>query len=118
MGMFDTIYCSYDLGTSFYGRSLQTKGLECLMVEYWLDPAGQLFEIDYSGTQDYVEVPEEQRTAPWNIFDIVPNGKRGKIKPVDVTATIEVYPTVWDCYYAPYPRENITFIRGKLCMNH
>ena len=86
------------------------------MVEYWLDPNGQLFEIDYSGTQDYVDVPEEERAAPWDTFKIVPNGNRGKIKPVFVTTTIEVYPTVWQCHYAPYPRQYITFIGGKLCM--
>lgn len=115
MGMFDTIYCSYDLGPGFHRKSLQTKGLECLMVEYWLDPAGYLYEIDYSGTQDYVNVPEEERSAPWNSFKIVPNGNHGKIRAIDVTATIEVYPSVWDCHYSAFPRQTITFIRGKLC---
>lgn len=115
MGMFDTIYCSYDLGPGFYNKALQTKGLECLMVEYWLDPLGRLFEIDYTGTQDYVDVPEKERTALWNIFEIVPNGNRGKIKPINVTATIEVYPSVWTAHYAAYPRQNITFIGGQIC---
>ena len=118
MGMFDTIHCNYDLGPGFYNRDLQTKGLECLMVEFWLDPVGQLWEIDYTGTQDYIDVPEEERTAPWNIFDIVPNGNHGRIKPYPITTTIEVYPACWTAHYAAYPRQNITFIEGRLCMKN
>lgn len=107
MGMFDTIRSSIDLGPSFWHRELQTKDLECSMMTYWIDPAGQLFEIDYSGTQDF----ELNGAIGW---DAVPNGSHGKVKPVYITRTIEVYPSKWDCHYAAFPRMNITFIDGVL----
>jgi hypothetical protein len=114
MGMFDTIRSSYDLGPGFWRRDLQTKGLECLMVEYWIDPSGQLFEIDYSGTQDFDLCPEQESKTPWNPYKAVPNGNHGKVRPVYVTATIEVYPAKWECHYAPFPRKIIQFVNGKL----
>ena len=106
MGMFDTIRSSYDLGPGFH-KDLQTKDLECLMMTYWIDPAGHLFEIDYSGTQDF----ELNGAVGW---DVVPNGTHGKVRPVYITTTIEVYPAKWDAHYAAYPRQNITFIDGVL----
>ena len=55
MGMFDRIYCTYDLGPGFYLRALQTKSMECMLADFWLDPAGRLYIIDYTGTQDFVD---------------------------------------------------------------
>ena len=112
MGMFDTIRCSYDLGPGFWNRQLQTKDIECLMIEFWLDPAGRLFEIDYSGTQDFVDILEEEMTAPWNTFEPVPNGNHGKVRPYYLTKTIKVYPSVWDCKYAAYPTCQLLFKDG------
>ena len=77
------------------------------MMTYWIDPAGHLFEIDYSGTQDF----ELNGAVGWNV---VPNGTHGKVRPVYITTTIEVYPAKWDAHYAAYPRQNITFIDGVL----
>lgn len=102
MGMYDTIYTSKDLGPGMWNRELQTKDLDCVMLEYWLDPSGQLFEIDYSGTQDFLMDPEED-TPLWKGVKWIPNGNHGKVRPVSVTKVIEVYPTTWDCKYAPYP---------------
>lgn len=114
MGMFDTIYCHKDLGPGFYRRELQTKSLDSCMAEYFLDPAGQLWEIDYSYTHDFVDVPEEERTAPWNVFEAVPNGKHGKIRPAKVTALVEAYPARWDAHYAKWPSIYIYFRDGKI----
>ena len=50
MGLFDTIKSSYDLGPGFQ-RELQTKDLYNCCAHYWISPIGQLYEIDYSGTQ-------------------------------------------------------------------
>jgi hypothetical protein len=111
MGMFDTIRSSYDLGPGFQ-KDLQTKDLSCTMAEYWISPSGQLYEIDYSGTSDFVDVPEEERTAPWNTFESVPNGNHGKIRPCYITDTLRVYPSLWDCKYSPYPEIKIIFIDG------
>jgi hypothetical protein len=111
MGMYDTIRSSYDLGPGFQ-KELQTKDLECLMVDYWISPSGRLYEIDYSGTSDFVDVPEEERKSPWDTFKSVPNGNHGKIRPCYITDTIRVYPSVWDAYYAPFPEKKIIFIDG------
>lgn len=112
MGMFDTVRSSYDLGPGYLNRNLQTKDLDCCMAEYWIDPAGRLFEIDYSHTHDFVDVPEEERSAPWNIFEAVPNGKHGKITPVYLFRTIEVYPAEWGAHYSKWPSCTILFVDG------
>lgn len=109
MGMFDRIHCQYDVGTGFWNRTLQTKGLDNLMDEYWLDPIGQLFIIDYSGTQDW------EPDSTWG-YKMVPNGSKGKVTPVYYHGTLLVYPEKWDCKYAPYPVKLLTFTHG-LCQN-
>lgn len=114
MGMFDTIRCSYDLGPGYLNRVLQTKDLDCCMSEYWIDPAGRLFEIDYSYTHDFVDVPEEKMTAPWNTFEWVPNGRHGKIRPVYLFKVIEVYPREWNAHYSKWPRCHVLFRDGVI----
>ena len=59
MGMFDSIHCSYDLGAGFHHKTLQTKDLHNQMVEYWLSPVGQLYELDFAGTQSWVLQKED-----------------------------------------------------------
>jgi len=113
MGMYDTIYCSKDLGAGFWNRELQTKDLDCLMAEYWISPSGQLFEIDYSGTQDFVENPDNDN-AFWRAGLWKPNGNHGHIRATRVTKVIEVYPTHFDCKYAPYPRLHLYLKDGIL----
>ena len=117
MGMFDTIRCNYDLGPGFWNKELQTKDLQCACCQYWLDPSGRLWEIDYSGTQDFVDVPIDDN-HPWLSFKTVGNGNHGKVRPLYVTKSIEVYPSEWTAYYAPYPRQTITFVEGQLCMKN
>ena len=85
-----------------------------MLAEYWIDPAGRLFEIDYSGTQDFEEIPESERKSPFDSFRWVPNGSRGRVRAMNITTTIEVYPSEWNCHYAPFPRMDITFINGVL----
>jgi hypothetical protein len=98
MGMFDRIYCTYDLGPGFYLRALQTKSMEC---------------IDYTGTQDFVDTSAVP--GDWDGFKVQRNGNHGKISPYDFTGDIEVYPEKWDCKYAAFPRQTITFNDGQLC---
>ena len=112
MGMYDTVRSSYDLGPGFR-KDLQTKDLECCMCEYWISPTGQLFWIDYSGTQDFVDVPEEERNSPWHLFKSVPNGTHGRVMPItNLFKVVEIYPAVWDCHYSPFPRLKIYFDGG------
>jgi hypothetical protein len=110
MGMFDRIHCTYDLGPGFYNKTLQTKDIECMMAVFWLDPGGHLYEIDYSGTSDFVEDPDQ-----FLGFGHKKNGNHGKIRPFYFTGDVEVYPENWDCKYAAYPRQKITFLWGELC---
>lgn len=113
MGMFSTIRSSYDLGPGFK-KDLQTKDLDGLCDEYWIDPAGYLYRIDWSGTQDWEKVPENERRNAFDLFKTVPNGNKGKVTPCLITQTIQVYPAKWDAYYAPFPRRLVIFINGKV----
>ena len=111
MGLFDTVRSSYNLGPGF-ANDLQTKDLECCMCEYWISPNGELYEIDYSGTQDFVE--PDSSDSPWRLFKTVKNGNHGKVIPCQVTATVIVYPSKWTCYYSPFPEKKILFVEGKI----
>ena len=111
MGMFDTIRSSYDLGPGF-NKELQTKDLSCLCECFWIDPEGKLFRIDYTGTQDWEKTPEEERKGPLDLYRSVSNGQRGRVHPYIIDRTIEVYPSKWTAYYAPFPRKLITFKNG------
>jgi hypothetical protein len=112
MGMFDTVRSSYDLGPGYSNQELQTKDLECFMKDYWIDPVGRLFELDYSHTHDFKEVPEGERLTPWHVFEWVKNGNHGKLKPVYIFKVIEVYPARFDGHYAKWPRCHIYFRDG------
>jgi len=114
MGMFDTIRTSYNLGPGFYNKDLQTKDLDNLLEFYWIDPNGQLFKVEYSGTQAWKPKSLEESESQWDIFKIVPNGTHGKVSPCNLTKTIEVCPAKWDTHYAPFPRRLVIFIDGKV----
>ncbi|AEZ65624.1 hypothetical protein [Cyanophage S-TIM5] len=113
MGMFDTIRSSYDLGPGFT-KELQTRDLSGLCECFWIDPQGRLFRIDYTGTQDWEKTPTEERTGHLDVYRSVPNGQRGRVCPYIMNGTIEVYPSKWTAYYAPFPRKLITFRDGIL----
>ena len=114
MGMFDTVRSSYDLGPGWLNKELQTKDLDCCMNEYWISPEGQLFEIDYSHTYDFVDIPEEERVRPWNVFKTVPNGNHGKVRPVFAFKGVELYPAQWDAHYAKWPSCHVYFKDGMI----
>jgi hypothetical protein len=114
MGMFDTVRSSYDLGPGWLNKELQTKDLDCCMAEYWISPAGQLFELDYSYTHDFVDVPEEERSVPWRTFEPVPNGNHGRVKPVFAFKVVELYPAKWDAHYSKWPSCHVHFWDGMI----
>ena len=113
MGMYDTVRSSYDLGPG-YKKDLQTKDLECCMCEYWISPSGQLFEIDYSGTQDFEEIPVEKRTVITGFYKTTPNGNHGKVRPVYVFKVVELYPAKWDAHYCKWPSCHVYFKDGMI----
>jgi len=112
MGMFDTIRSSYNLGKGMEGE-LQTKSMHCLMQDYWISPTGQLYEIDYSGTQDFVMDPEKD-TAFLKGITWVPNGNHGRVRASRHYGVVECYPSKWsredDCFYTC----QITFCDGMI----
>ena len=77
MGMFDEIRSSYQglLG------SFETEDLDNYMVQFYLDPAGVLWRVDYTGTHDIIIGDK---------IDSVPNGNKGRVYPTYITKTITV----------------------------
>lgn len=116
MGMFDSIYCyRKELGSEFYGKQLQTKSLDCCMLEYFLDPEGNLWDIDYSYTHDFIDVPKEEREVPWHLYTPVKNGNHGKVRPAySVNAMVEAYPATWDGDWGNWPTVYLYFKYGKI----
>jgi hypothetical protein len=123
MGMFDYLRSSYDLGEQFTEVELQTKDIEDYgiggtMSDYWLDPHGYLYFIDYSQTSDFVELKEgddgynDERL--FLNFRWIPNGNKGKVRPWMITKYIEVYPAKWDGKWEDWPRCRIHFKYGRL----
>ena len=76
--------------------------------QYWISPAGQLYEIDYAGTQDWSENTESN----FPLLKHTPNGNHGRVRAVNLFDTNTVYPSKWDCKYAPYPMLRVHFDGG------
>jgi len=122
MGMFDYFRSSYDLGEQFTNVVCQTKDIEDgiggTMTDYWLDPAGQLWYPNYSGTNTFEIIEEDDpRYDPdkkFLNFEWVPTGKHGKYQPHYITKYIEVYPANWKGEWEDWPRCRIHFKYGKL----
>ena len=103
MNYYDTIRSSYDLGPGFK-KDLHTKDLTRSCVEFWIDPAGHLYQVDYSHTQSAVCIDEHQ-------FKLV-KSSHGRVAPYYFWGEVEVYPAKWPVYYAPTPTCKIVFERG------
>ena len=123
MGMFDYFRSSYDLGESFTNLQCHTKDIEDgiggTMTQYWLSPDGQLYWIDYSHTADFVELKEgdegyqEGRLSMLN-FKWIPNGTHGRVRPMNLTKIITIYPEQWEGDWADWPECRIYFKGGVL----
>lgn len=120
--MFDYFRSSYDLGPDFTEVECHTKDIEDgiggTMTQYWLDPHGYLYYIDYAHTADLVfydkEDPEYDSEHQWRNFEWKPNGNHGKVSPYLLTKYIEVYPSKWDGAWEDWPRLQIHFKYGRL----
>ena len=80
MGMFDTVRSSYPIFGGDWDLDLQTKSLDCILAAYWISPAGELFQIDYSYTQDWIEKPEDEQRGFFDRYKSVPNGNHGHVR--------------------------------------
>lgn len=120
--MFDYFRSSYNLGEHFTEVECQTKDIEegigGTLSQYWLDPAGYLYQIDYYNTANFVELKEgddgynEERK--FLNFRWIPNGNRGKVRLHPLTKYIRVYPAQWDGEYKDWPEVRLHFIYGRL----
>jgi len=106
MGMFDEIKCSANIA-QMTNISCQTKDLENFFGFYWVDPSGQLWHPDYSGTYD-IKVSDSNIKA-------VRSGLNGKMRPYIYTGSVNIY----DSHTAPdgyvdWVECKLTFVEGKL----
>ena len=122
MGMFDYFRSSFDLGPEFTNVTCQTKDIEDgiggTMSQYWLDPAGYLYLIDYAHTADLKIYepgdPEYVEDRAWMNFEWVSNGNHGKVKLHPITKYVEVHPEGWEGPWEDWPRCKIHFKYGRL----
>ena len=84
-------------------ENLEQKTCTDPLAEYWIDPNGRIWSIDYSGTHDFEDLGR---------FKICKNGNKGRISPFTITKQIEVYPAVWKTHYAPTPVANVNIVEG------
>lgn len=120
MGMFDVIKSSYNLGEEFTNVVLQTKDIEdCIggtLTDYWIDPNGVLWRPDYTGTNTFEVIEEDdERYDSKHLFlnyEWVPTGKHGKYVHHSITKYVEVYPADWKGKWEDWPRCIIHFKNG------
>ena len=105
VGIYDTIFSTFDLGPGFWNRELRTQDLDGYLANYWIDPKGFLWSIDYSGTYSF----EDSKT-----ITVVKNTNHGKISPFYLNKQLELYPAIWKTYYAPTPRAYVKFEDGHV----
>ena len=122
MGMFDYVKSSYDLGPHFTNVVCHTKDIEedigGTMSQYWLDPAGYLYLIDYNNTVDLKIYepgdPDYDEERAWLNIEWVRNGNRGAVRMHPITKYVEVRPEEWEGPWEKWPRCTIHFKRGRL----
>ncbi len=122
MGMFDYFRSSYDLGEQFTNVVCQTKDIEDgiggTMTDYWLDPNGVLWYPNYTGTNTFVIIPEDDpRYEPekrFLNFEWISTGQRGKYQQCIITKYVEIYPAEWNGSWEDWPRLRLHFKLGVL----
>ena len=116
--MFDHVRCDYSLGDDTF-RTCQTKSIEPdfggTLDLYYIDPAGWLWEIDYSGTSDYrlaSRKNNEYSIPAW--FRRIPTGKHGKVKVKNITNYVIIYPTDYEGPWEDWPEARLHIVNGKV----
>lgn len=120
MGLFDTVYSHYKpLGEDFIGVPLQTKSLECGLSSFWINPAGELFKLDWADSMEMVDHVVPLNSPPFVLpFKWVPTGKHKKLTPVYYTGSVIVHPMeqcgVSARLYDTWPEGTLLFKHGKV----
>ena len=86
MGMFDTVYSDYKIFGKPLDTRMQTKSFENFLTQYYIDPVGQIFKVDYNSTFS-IKVSEE---PPF--VTTIPTEQSGKVSPSDYTGKLRVWP--------------------------
>lgn len=106
MGLFDTVINYFEIDSRINKKVCQTKDIDdCMggtMSTYFLSPRGELFLINYDGTQDFCGYDS---SVDWGWE---PNGKHGRVERFPLTKTIDLYANPKECIY------RLTLIDGKL----
>lgn len=122
MGMFDYVRSSYPLGEEFTDTECQTKDMERgiggTMSQYWIDPSGRLWRVDYRDAFDFGEDPNwEDDGRPVTAlfkYKFLPNGKHGKLVPQYLTDYVCIYPARWDGEWEDWPTCRVHFVNGVI----
>ena len=113
MGMYDNIISSYPLGDRYTGVQCQTKDIDPewygTMSQYWISPNGELFIISFTDVFEFVR----SENRPFG-FDRVPTGKHGRVRPVELTSYIHIYPEKESLAEVNWRKLRLHFIDGKL----
>ena len=122
MGMFDYLRSSYDLGEQFTNVECQTKDIEDgiggTLTNYWLDPNGVLWFPNYTGTNTFEIISEDDprydSDRKFLNFEWIPTGVHGKYQHCSITKYVEIYPAAWDGKWKDWPRLRLHFKKGVL----
>ena len=116
MGMFDYVRCDYPVcGSTFH--KCQSKSMDPCggsMAQFYIDPEGGVWEVDYSGTQHFYEIPPEERKYTWNLYSTKPNGTHGKVKRYNLTNYVIIYPCDYEGPYEEWPEARLHIVDGKV----
>jgi hypothetical protein len=129
MGLFDYVRCAAPLDDRVgINDVFQTKDLDCCMKNYWIDPAGYLWQKDNADTYDIIEESEEslfkaRQNREWlPPFRPVLNGNHGRVYPERLTRTVTIYPANWrskvrdKLRHSDWPTYELVFRDGKLIL--
>ncbi len=95
--MYDNIRSEYEYPLP---RMLRTQSLMGVMANLWLDPAGQLWEIDYADTHSF---------ADDTCDDVVPNGNHGRVRAYHISTIVDAW-----CRQSPKRTFRLHFEEGVL----
>lgn len=122
MGMFDYVRSSYPLGEAFTNTECQSKDMERgiggTMSQYWIDPAGRLWRVDYRDAFEFGEDPDwvddGSKLGALFKYKFLPNGEHGKLVPQYLTDYVCIYPSQWEGEWKDWPTCRIHFSNGIL----
>jgi hypothetical protein len=88
------------------------------MTHYWIDPSGKLWYPDYTNTNTFEVIKEDdpryEKDKLFLNFEWIPTGNHGKYKVHRITKYIVVYPSTWKGKWEDWPRLRLHFVNGIL----